>query len=626
MCGIGGILSKTTQQIPASALDAMSQALAHRGPDDSGLYLSTNGYIGLVHRRLSIIDLSPSARQPMTDATGRLQIVFNGEIYNYRQLGEELLKKGYQFRTSSDTEVVLSLYLAEGEKFLEKLRGMFAFALWDKKNQTLLLARDRMGIKPLYYAETPEFFLFASEVRTLLSTGLVKRELCPEAVSAYLSLGSIPSPLTIIRGIKSLEPAGFAVVKTGKMVHRQYWSIHFAPDFSSNDQLSLLSTQLKDAVRSHLVSDVPVGLFLSGGIDSTAIASIMRSITSGPIQTFSIAFPNTPLDESKFARLAAQIHATSHIEKAITAQEVKEAFPHILASMDQPTIDGVNTYFVSQLARQSGVKVVLSGLGGDELFAGYPSYRIIPRLTRLYELSKKIPLGKTAARILFKSILSSSRSKSMDYFFQEGGSVEAGFFAVRRLFLDAEKENLLTRQWRDQSNSMFHPVSYLQRLVQNGQPLHPLEAIEIMEMRAYMHNQLLRDSDVMAMAHGVEVRVPFLDHQLVEAVHRIPPGKKTGKRPKELLLSVLENRIPSQIHRRPKMGFTFPFGTWMKHELRPLLDPFFRTRPPVNGRALWNWIEVEHLWDEFLNGRLHWTRPWSVFVLNSWIEANGIQA
>lgn len=622
MCGIGGILAKGNQDLPNQALEKMSRALLHRGPDDCGASISADRKIGLVHRRLSIIDPTPGARQPMADASGKVTIVLNGEIYNYKELREPLLKSGYPFRTSSDTEVILSLYETQNVKLLTLLRGMFAFALWDYEKKTLLLARDRMGIKPLYYVDTGNFLVFASEVRAILATGLVAKQLSLEAFSGYLSFGSIPAPHTLIENIKSLEPATVLRIENGTAIERRYWNFHFDDKAAGPALLDSLYETLKDSVAAHLVSDVPVGIFLSGGIDSTVITALMRSITPEAIRSFSITFPDSPLDEARFARMAAVAFGTQHIEKTVTAQDFEKTLPHILAAMDQPTIDGVNTYFVSQLARESGVKVVLSGLGGDELFAGYPSFRIIPRLLRAYAFAGSIPFGKQAIQILLDFAPGTPQIESISEFFKSDGSLEAGYFAVRRLFLEKEKAKLISPDRRNVLTKKFAPTPYLRALSENGKTLDPIDATHLLEMRAYLHNQLLRDADTLAMAHGVEVRVPFLDHLLIEKVLQVDPKTRVGSSPKELLLSRLAEKIPPAIYKRPKMGFTFPLEAWLRGDARFLLDSFFQRPPRGRISEILHWPEVLKIWNGFLNRRVHWSRPWSIFVLNEWMEKN----
>jgi len=611
VCGIGGILSKGTRDVPPGALVAMSEALQHRGPDDQGIYLSSNHKLGLVHRRLSIIDLSVSARQPMTGGDNRLRLVLNGEIYNYKTLRNRLIQGGISLRTHSDTEVILALYAQKKERLLEELRGMFAFALWDEPNETLFIARDRLGIKPLYTAETEDFFLFSSEVRAILATGLMPKILSRAGFEGYLALGSMPSPETMFEGIHLFPPAHFISIRKGKLQGGDYWKLSFNEETGFN-----LTETLQDAVKSHLVSDVPVGLFLSGGIDSTAIAALMRKNYPEKIQSFSIVFPGTTLDEGAFAQLAADTFQLEHHELSLSAKDLMQELPQIIAAMDEPSIDGINTYFVSKLAREHRTKVVLSGLGGDELFWGYPSYRLMPKLARLYSALRWIPGGRQLA------VAALGRSKdpkmeSMQDFFRHGGSPEAAYFSIRRLFLNDERKALLKNPPVDS----FSPLHYLHQLSANGtHPLHPSETAALLEFRGYMHNQLLRDTDCMAMAHGVEVRVPFLDHPLVEAVNAIPAKQKLTRQPKALLLQATAALIPKAIYDRPKMGFTFPFETWMKSSLSHHFNQFFSDEPFLAARKLIDWRRAQYIWKSFQQGQIHWSRPWSLYVLNQWME------
>lgn len=622
MCGIGGILSKNSEEVPGQALERMSQALIHRGPDDGGIFLSPDRKAGFVHRRLSIIDLSEKARQPMSNPKGNAHLIFNGEIYNYLALREKL-KNDYAFQTYSDSEVILALYQQQPLNLLHELRGMFAFALWDDASQTLLLARDRMGIKPLYYAETERFFLFASEIRALLKTGLVKREPCFEALAGFLAFGSVPSPFTMAKEIKSLPPADYLRYRKGHSEINSYWNFPFSENRTETSSLlPALEDRLQDAVKSHLASDVPVGVFLSGGTDSTAIAALMRSAVSTEIQSFTISFPGYSLDEAPYARLASDTFGTRHTEAPVTAHDFRNSLPDILAAMDQPTVDGVNTFFVSKLAREFGVKVVLSGLGGDELFGGYPSFRLIPKLCRTYRWTQKIPGALTLAKQILGAS-PSSKIQNLGEFFNSDGTPEAAFFAVRRLFLERERKALLSPLPETKVKSDFNPLQYLQDLSRNGTAPHgSFQIAALLEFRSYMHNQLLRDADVMAMAHGVEVRVPFLDHKLIEFVNGVPTKIKLTSPPKKLLIAALQGKIPKPIYQRRKMGFTFPFNAWMKNELRPSLNHFFQEGPAAGTQSFWDWSAAADVWNQFLENRIHWSRPWSLFVLENWLRIN----
>ncbi|MFQ5914080.1 MAG: asparagine synthase (glutamine-hydrolyzing) [Nitrospinota bacterium] len=412
MCGIAGVITREGFPELREALLRMVRAQTHRGPDDEGIkvfgargeVLGKDGpraegpHVALGSRRLAIIDLSSSGHQPMTNEDGTLWIVYNGEIYNFMELRQDLLSKGHKFRSNTDTEVILHLYEQYGEGCLKYLRGMFAFGMWDKRNRCLFIARDRLGKKPLYYSWDGKRFLFASEIKALLASDLVERRLNPAAVVAYLTFGSVPVPVTIIKGIEALLPGCYLKYQVGRVELKRYWHIPFSenPDLSEAETIETLRGLLEEAVRLRLVSDVPIGAFLSGGIDSSVIVALMRKITGGSIRTFSMTFREQEFSEACFAEQVARKFGTEHTEYVVTAEEVRNELEKIVWAMDQPTVDGVNTYFVSKVARQSGTVVALSGLGGDELFGGYSSFLLVPRLCRVSRLVRAIPGGRRA--------------------------------------------------------------------------------------------------------------------------------------------------------------------------------------------------------------------------------------
>src|SRR5580700_2177771 len=413
MCGIVGILARKTQ-IPPAVLERATLSLAHRGPDDSGTVLLKETQpepleIGLGHRRLAILDLSPLGHQPMQDPVTGNWIVFNGEIYNFRELRKELEATGVEFKTYSDTEVILASYRVWGESCLTRLRGMFAFALWDTPRKRLMLARDPMGIKPLYYHQSAETFIFASEVRTLLQTGLLPRKLDPTGVVSYLKFGSVYEPWTIVEGVKAVPPGHVLTLENGSLSFREYWSpLWSSAQLESNPQsgngiaaIDNLSAILRDAVLSHLVSDVPVGVFLSGGIDSSALVAVL-SHNGVRANTFSLVFREEEFNEARYSREVARHFGTEHREIAVSQQDTFAVLPDALSAMDQPTIDGINTYLVSAKTRAAGVKVALTGLGADEMFAGYSNFRRVPRMENFVRRFGRLP--RFARRPLAASI------------------------------------------------------------------------------------------------------------------------------------------------------------------------------------------------------------------------------
>ncbi len=398
MCGIAGFVRRDPGLEVRGSLTGMQRAIAHRGPDDSGTWHSAHRHATFAHTRLAIIDPSPAGHQPMAVSDGRFTITYNGEIYNFAELRASLITAGVTFRSNSDTEVILRLYEAEGAAFVERLRGMFAFAIWDERERTCFLARDRFGIKPLYYHDARGVLTFASEVRALLAAG-VPATVDATAAYHYFRSGSVPDPLTLIHGVRALEAGHYLIWQDGRLTSRRYWELKFPDAQEAGDPAAIARQALLDSVTHHFVSDVPVGVFLSGGKDSTAIVALARLLRTGELRTFSLAFPGSPLDEGPDARRTADHFRTTHHEWALDGTTARGLFDEFMASADQPSIDGFNTFSVCRLARQHDTKVVLSGLGGDELFGGYPSFRDVPRLAKLGQLARLGgPLSAAAVR------------------------------------------------------------------------------------------------------------------------------------------------------------------------------------------------------------------------------------
>jgi asparagine synthase (glutamine-hydrolysing) len=639
MCGIVGILAHKTQ-IPPEVLEQATRSLAHRGPDDSGTVLLKETEpesleIGLGHRRLAILDLSPLGHQPMRDPVTGNWIVFNGEIYNFRELRKELEAAGLEFKSHSDTEVILAAYRKWGESCLMRLRGMFAFALWDAPRKRLLLARDPMGIKPLYYHQSKQIFVFASEVRTLLRTGLVPRKADPTGVLSYLAFGSVYEPWTIVDGVMAVPPGHVLTVENGSVSGREYWNPlqSFSHSQSESESRSgngtamahQLPAILRDAVLSHLVSDVPVGVFLSGGIDSSALVAVL-SHNGVRANTFSLVFEEEEFNEGRYSREIARRFAIEHHEIPVSQQDTLAVLPEALCAMDQPTIDGINTYLVSARTRAAGVRVALTGLGADEMFAGYSNFRRVPRLEifskrfeRLPRLARQ-PLSASMALFAGKgdrsrklAELAAGKDSTLHPYFVHP------YFLVRTLFGAAERECLFSAPDYQELQQSLDRV--LQKSVTESQFLDPVNRVSYLESHWYMRNTLLRDSDFMSMAHGLELRVPFLDRALVEACFRIPGERKLqGGSPKSLLLASLGVELPREVVNRPKRGFTLPFERWLRGEMKPVVEDALL-------KSNWDHASlstgaVREVWNRFLAGKTSWSRPWSLFVLAQWCEQN----
>jgi asparagine synthase (glutamine-hydrolysing) len=638
MCGIFGIVARNAR-IPDGVLERGTLSLAHRGPDDSGTIMVRDAAadsieIGLGNRRLAILDLSPLAHQPMHDAETGNWLVYNGEIYNFRDVRDELEKLGTSFVSHSDTEVVLKAYARWGEACLSKLRGMFAIAIWNSRRHRLFIARDPMGIKPLYYAQAGSYFIFASEVRSLLGTGLIQPCIDPAGLTNYLTFGSAYDPLTLVEDVRALPPGHTLTWESGVLRQASYWDLLDEPEtagrtsgarsstlFAGNEKQAAERLQpiLEEAVRLQLVSDVPVGVFLSGGIDSSALVSILSRGGVTP-STFSIVFREADFSEAQHSRaIAAKFH-TDHHEINVSQTDVLAAIPDAMRAMDLPTMDGINTFFVSRETRRAGVKVALSGLGGDEVFAGYSTFRTVPRMERFAQLWKHLP---GAVRNPFASAFvalapANDKNRKLASLVRNNGRVLHPYFLNRMLFTPSQRDLLFCA---DLSVAGMAAASQSENL-QRALSLDPVNRVSYLESRCYMLNTLLRDADVMSMSQGLEVRVPLIDHELAKAVLAMPGEWKMNSTPKNLLVAALAGSLPEEIVHRPKRGFTLPFEHWMRQELRSEIEPVLSKKRIEDGPlgALLEANQVEQVWKDFLNGETSCSRPWSLYVLQRWCE------
>ncbi|MGA2099662.1 MAG: asparagine synthase (glutamine-hydrolyzing) [Candidatus Sulfotelmatobacter sp.] len=640
MCGIFGIVAHNAQ-VPEGVLERGTLSLAHRGPDDSGTILlhdSAGGAveIGLGNRRLAILDLSPLAHQPMHDAETGNWIVYNGEIYNFREVRAELERAGTTFVSHSDTEVVLKAYARWGEQCLQRFRGMFAFAIWDSSHHRLFVARDPMGIKPLYYVQSGAYFVFASEVRSLLGTGLVAPRLDPAGLENYLTFGSAYDPFTLIDGVSAL-PAGHSLTwDCGTMQQNRYWDLlgdsATSPEATPRpvddvqQAMRQLQPMLEDAVRMQLVSDVPVGVFLSGGIDSSALVSILSRGGVTP-STFSIVFREADFSEGQYSRAVAARFRTDHHEINVSQQDVLAAIPDALRAMDLPTMDGVNTFFVSRETRKAGVKVALSGLGGDEVFAGYSTFRSVPRMERFADNWRHVPAivrGPIAAG--FRALApDSDQNRKLASLAGDNGRVPHPYFLSRMLFAPSQRDLLL----RGIDAGTVQRAEAAQReQLERAAALDPVNRVSYLESRCYMLNTLLRDADFMSMSQGLEVRVPLIDHLLAKTVLGLPGKWKLNGTPKKLLVGALGGSLPDEIVHRPKRGFTLPFEHWMRQELRAEIEPVLAAKRIDEGPlgALVSGGGVEQIWKNFLDGSVSWSRPWALYVLQRWCELHSVSS
>jgi asparagine synthase (glutamine-hydrolysing) len=616
MCGIAGYLSYKQAQNGTTSIREMTVAIAHRGPDATGFYEDEN--IALGHNRLSIIDLSECANQPLKDDSGRYIIVFNGEIYNYQEIKHSL--KDYPFRTNGDTEVILAAYLKWGGDCLNRLAGMFAFAIWDKKERHLFIARDRLGVKPLYYYEAPNIFLFASEIKGLLASGMVPKKVNRNAVSEFLQFQSIGYPGTIIDGIRSLEAGSYMVVSDKQVTSHKYWTPWGqGPQFDFTDKVSTkhqIKQLLQQSVERRMVSDVPVAAFLSGGIDSTAVVGLMSSIAKEPVNTFTVAFEEKEFDESKYADLISKKFDTRHLQIMLKAENFLADLIPALDAMDTPTGDGVNSFVVCRAIRKNDIKVALSGTGGDELFAGYPIFGQYLKLMRLKNVWKAMkPLRALSAAMLKRG---DTKRDRMHQLLTANSADIASFYPTFR--------QIVAPRLLAECTTLPEAANYSYLTENRGDiarfPL--LSQVSIAEYLGYTQNTLLKDLDQMSMANSLEVREPFFDHDLIEFVLNIPDEQKLPHYPKQLLVESLGDLIPPEIVHRKKQGFLFPWDRWMKNELQQFCESHLDA---VSKRDFIKKSGLMNAWNRFLQGdsTVRWMEIWLFVVLEYWLQKNGVE-
>ncbi len=656
------------EPLSAAPLGRMLKRMHHRGPDEGGLWGEGIGFVPcpetsssldlpksrvwLGNRRLRILDLSPMGRQPMSNEDGTVWVTFNGEIVNFLSLRQTLQAKGHRFRSRTDTEVLVHAYEEWGERFVEQLRGMFALAIWDGRNGgRLLLARDPLGIKPLYLwvdrqalmngerlDGTAHQLLFASEVRALLASGLIAPRLSKAGLWTYLCFGSVQEPFTLVEGITALPPGTLLIatfVPDGlQITHRRYF--HLQPSAEGKERVADKSTALRalrelltETMGEWLLSDVPLGIFLSGGIDSASVLSLARKALGekAPLRTFTIAFREEAFNEAPWARQTVQRFGAEHTEVLVTPDEVLTRLPDTLKAMDQPTMDGINTYFVSEAAKKAGLTVALSGLGGDEVFAGYSTFRTVPLLWRWQRLWSVSLLGRGIG--MFTALLPvPPDTKAKLWSLLRGESYLPNgltspclpYFFARALFppemirkLLATGDGLDLTAWNERVEEVWA----------EAEGFEALGKVSVLELRHYLLNTLLRDTDVMSMAHSLEVRPPLLDVAIVHTVLPLPDDWKwDGKTPKALLVEAVGDLPPSIVFRR-KTTFTFPWAIWLRGPLRTITQQALMALSDLI--ADFRPEGVQAIWQNFLNGKTSWSRVWALAVLSHWLQENEVK-
>ena len=620
MCGIAGIVFRGPGQTSAGITERMCSAMSHRGPDDESFF--HDEFVSLGHRRLSIIDLSSAANQPFFDVSERYVMVYNGEIYNFREIKNEL--PDYPFRTSSDTEVLIAAFIKWGPESISKFKGMFAFAVWDRQDKELFIFRDRLGVKPLYYYTDEGVFCFASELRAVMASGLVKKiDLDRKATADFFSFQSFGYPDSPVSAIKQLEAGSYVKIKNGHVEKTVYWTLTGnKPNFDFNDTIAVkkhIRELLRDSVSRRLVSDVPVGAFLSGGIDSSTVVGLMAEVSPAKPATFNISFSESEFDESKYARVVADKFNTEHTTIPLKPEIFLEELENALNSMDVPSADGINTYVVSKAIRQAGITVALSGVGGDELFAGYPffkQYTDLHKREKLFNNSGFIRRG-------FANVLEKTKSgkyhRIAEILSADHVSIEQIYPVFRRI-LSRELIRDLTKL---DTNHRSGIEENLMNFAGEFSELPLLSQVSAAEYLGYTQQTLLKDTDQMSMAVSLEVREPFFDHDLIEFLLAVPDHIKYPKFPKSLLVESVSPLLPDEIVHRKKQGFLFPWELWMRRELKSFCE---KQIAGLSARQFINGKELQAYWKRFLNNdpSVRWTELWLFIVLGYWLDKNHI--
>lgn len=634
MCGICGIWNKSDQ----AALERMVTALSHRGPDDSGVYIDPSISLGMA--RLAVIDLNPTGHQPMSNSEQTLWIIFNGEIYNYREERAHLEKYGYQFSSASDTEVILRMYEQYGDDFLLRLRGMFALAIYDKRKgkgkERLFIARDQLGIKPLLYSERGGTLLFASELKALLASGLISREIDPVALRLLLTYGSVYQPHTMLKDVQSLLPAHRMILENGQKRIERYWSLGTDryPKLRNapyEEQVQAVQETVSESLKLQLVSDVPLGAFLSGGIDSSILVALMARQMGDRVKTFSVGFDDqgAVFDESGAAARTARYLGTDHTHVLVTGKDVSERILHVARSLDQPTVDGVNSYFISWAARK-GVTVAISGTGGDEMFAGYPWFQNMETDLQRHPSTSQHVVAKLFRQSLFDPLLAGPYGDKL-----QRARTQAGFLSRYSLqyfvFGARGAARLLAPALRADARAGTAEEVDLE-------PLDELPSADVIArvsalcLRGYTGNQLLRDIDAASMAHSLEVRVPYLDPLVADVALSLPARSKSGNGDmtdtglantyrntgaKKILIEAGRALLPPDFDLQPKRGFAMPFDSWLKGELQDVMCDALSDRA-VRARGWFDPEELQTVKNAYMAGLVPWVAPWLLMMAELW--------
>jgi len=608
MCGISGFIGNFSK----NDLEKMNNVMVHRGPDDSGIYFKNN--VGLAHRRLSIIDLE-GGHQPMSNEDNTVWIVFNGEIYNFQDLKKQHLGS-HKFKTRSDTEVIIHLYEEYGEKCINYLRGMFAFAIWDERKKKLLLVRDRFGIKPLYYARTGKGFIFASELKAILETEAVPREVDKQALNLYLTFRYVPGLRTMIDSVQKLEPAHYLVYQNGRLKIRQYWDLNFQKDENKSEEYysQALKELLKKSIDIRLISEVPLGAYLSGGLDSSFMVGLMSQLMTEPVKTFTAGFEGGWHDESPYAEFIAKKFRTDH-RLLKTKADAVSVLEKVIWHLDEPLADAatIPTYLLSQLTKKY-VTVILSGEGADELLAGYEKYKYLFYREKLSPLFYK-PLFSIMSK-MFHNKIKLQRGFSL---LGSKGCTGQNYLNFAAVFTQQEKQELLGPELKELKNETHEPVEIVDKYLTNdGNSGDFLDQLMYLDIKTWLPNDVLLKNDKMTMAHSLEARVPFLDHKFAEFVSTIPSRfKLKGLSEKYILRKAMEGLIPDAIIKRKKHGFTVPISEWMQNGLKEYTAALLNKKR-IKSSGFWNYSYIEKLLERDLNNEFYKRQFWTIVTFEIW--------
>ena len=620
MCGIAGLIGPFESDKLNTVIKAMTEKMVHRGPDAEGYYIKPGVAFG--HRRLAIIDLSTNANQPFSDPSGRYTLVFNGEIYNYLEIRSQIPE--YNFKSNSDTEVILAAFIKWGAKSLDLLNGMFAFAIWDDKNRELFVCRDRLGIKPLYYYFQDNIFIFSSEIRSLLSAGIIKKRIDDDSLTDYLMNQAVTAPYTLFKDIYQLMPGKYGVLKNNNFEIETYWKLDSKGDFTDIDNPEVAKKEtlrlLSEAVERRMISDVELGAFLSGGVDSTAVVALMSLVSEKPVNTFSVVFDESDFDESYFSKLVAKKFGTKHHPITLHANDFLSELPCALNSMDSLSADGFNTFIVSKAVRKAGFTVALSGVGGDELFAGYSHFKLFYNLKNNFWINSSPRLLKELTGSIANLLL---RGSKIDRFVAmtrtENNDIENLYPLLKQVYSAKAVAQLMKVQ-----NGFSNRIETM--LTERNTEIKKfpvLSQCSIADLLGYTQNVLIKDMDQMGMANSLEIREPFFDYNLVEYVLHIPDKIKYQTSPKELLVQSLAQLMPTEISQRKKMGFTLPWDHWLRMELREFVGVNLES---LGKRSQFSESEINRLWNKFLSGssEINWIHIWQLVVLEVYLTNMGL--